>query len=391
MASTRVYMDHSATTPVRQEVLEAMAPYWASEFGNASSLHAEGRRARDAIERARSAVAERIGAAADEVYFTSGGTESDNLAVKGSAWRWEPEDCHIVTSAVEHHAVLRTCQYMESKGYAVSYVTVDHGGRVRVDDIERHLRAETRLVSVMAANNEVGTLQPVAEIGEMLRDRGIPFHVDAVQALGKVQIDVKAWNADLVAFSGHKIHGPKGVGVLFVREGVELEQLQHGGHHEGGRRAGTENVAAAVGMAKAVELAVDELTDFRARVGALRDELRQGILERVPGVRVNGDPEQQLSNILNVSFRYVEGEALLLSLDKEGIAVATGSACTSGAAEPSHVLLAMGVEPALAHGSIRFSLGRSNRSEDVHHVLRVLPGVVRKLRSVSPLTPPEFR
>jgi cysteine desulfurase len=391
MARGRVYMDHSATTPLRAEVARAMAPHWKKDFGNASSLHAEGRRARAALEEARSTMARCIGARSDEVYFTSGGTESDNLALLGTARRWQPGDCHIVTSAVEHHAVLRTCEFLERKGYAVSYVPVGPSGRVRVDDVERRLLPETRLVSIMAANNEVGTLQPVAEIGEMLRGRGPVYHVDAVQALGKVEVDVKLWNADLVAFSGHKIHGPKGVGVLYVGESLELERLQHGGHHEGGLRPGTENVAGAVGMARAAELAVSELDDFRTRVGALRDELQNGILSHIPEVQINGDPDRRLPNILNASFRYVEGESLLLSLDSEGVAVATGSACTSGSAEPSHVLVAMGVEPALAHASIRFSLGRFNRPEHVERVLRVLPDLVRKLRVVSPLTPAELR
>ncbi len=388
MVDGRVYMDHSATTPMRREVVEVMRPFLADEFGNASSLHGEGRRARDALEEARATVASCVGASPEEVYFTSGGTESDNLALKGCAWRWDPDECDIVTTSVEHHAVLRTCEWLADGGYTVSYLPVDGGGSVDAASVERHLTDTTRLVSVMAANNEVGTIQPISEIGRMLRDRGVLFHVDAVQALGKVAVDVEAWNADLVAFSGHKIHGPKGIGVLYIRNGVELVPLLHGGHHERARRAGTENVAAAVGMARAAELAVAELPDFTARIAGLRDEMEQGILREIPEVTVNGDVGHRLPNILNLSIRYVEGESLVLSLDREGIAAATGSACTSGSAEPSHVLMAMGVEPSLAHGSVRFSLGRGNTPEDVTHVLGVLPVVTHRLRSLSPLTPP---
>ena len=390
MVVGRVYMDHSATTPVRKEVLEAMLPFWAGEFGNASSLHEEGRRARAAVEEARERIAACIGAAPTEVYFTSGGTESDNLAIKGAIKALKETAPHIVTSSIEHHAVLRTCQYLEERGFPVSYVPVGEDGLVTVEAVREHLRPDTGLVSIMAANNEVGTVQPTAEIGALLRDRGILFHVDAVQALGKIGVDVGSWRADLVSLSGHKIHAPKGVGVLFLRSGVELEKLSHGGHHERGLRAGTENVPSVVGMAKAVELAVGEQADFAAEIGALRDRLEEGILGLVPDVQRNGAARRRLPNLTNLSVRYVEGEALVLSLDRQGVAVATGSACTSGSSDPSHVLLAMGVDPALAQGSVRFSLGRLNTAADVDHVLRVFPDVVRRLRSVSPLTPPDL-
>jgi cysteine desulfurase len=391
MAADRVYMDHSATTPVREEVRDAMAPFFARDFGNASSLHEEGRRARSAVEEARETIALCIGAEPAEVYFTSGGTESDNLAIKGAVWALRDAASHVVTSTVEHHAVLRTCQYLEENGVPVSYVPVGGEGLVSVEAVQEHLRPDTGLVSVMAANNEVGTIQPTEEIGAMLRERGILFHVDAVQALGKVPLDVRRWHADLVSLSGHKIHAPKGVGILFVRAGTEMEKLCHGGHHERGLRAGTENVASAVGMARAVELAVAEQTDFAAKVSVLRDRLEHEILRLVPDVQRNGAPSQRLPNLTNLSVRYVEGEALVLSLDREGVAVATGSACTSGSSDPSHVLLAMGVEPALAQGSVRFSLGRGTTAADVDYVLSAFQAVVRRLRSVSPLTPQDLR
>jgi cysteine desulfurase len=390
MLRNRIYMDHSATTAVREEVLEAMSPFWAQDFGNASSLHVEGRRARSVLEGARETIAGCIGAEPEEVYFTSGGTESDNLALKGAAWALEDGRKHVITSTVEHHAVLRTCQHLEDDGFPVTYLPVDQEGRVSIDRLRDAVRQDTGLVSIMAANNEVGTLQPVAQIGAVLRELGILFHVDAVQALGKVELDVRSWKADMVSLSGHKIHGPKGAGVLYVRKGVRTVSLLHGGHHEGGRRAGTENVAAAVGMAKATELAVSGMTAFSARIGELRDLLENGILQTVPEVRINGAHTYRLPNITNISVRYVEGEALVLSLDREGIAAATGSACTSGSSEPSHVLIAMRVDPALAQGSVRFSLGHANQGADVETVLRVFPDLVKRLRAMSPLTPKEL-
>ena len=381
----RIYFDHNATTPVRPEVLEAMLPYFGERFGNASSVHTFGREARCALEDAREKVAKAINAQPSEIVFTSGGTEADNTAIKGIAHLLRDKGRHIVTSRVEHKAVLETCKYLEKEGFEVTYVSVDSTGMVHPQAVEEALREDTVLVSVMHANNEVGTINPIAKIGEICHSRGILFHTDAVQSFCKVRIDVQAMHIDLASFSAHKIYGPKGVGALYVRRGVRFTQLLHGGEHERKRRAGTENVAGIVGFGRAVELAMAERDEENRRLISLRDRLWRGIQEKVERVRLNGHPTERLPGTLNVSFEGVEGESVLLSLDMKGVAASSGSACTSGSLSPSHVLEAMGVPPELAQSAVRFSLGRSNTEEDVDYTVEILPGIVQRLREMSAL------
>jgi len=378
----RVYLDHSSTTPVREEVVESMQSFFSEEFGNPSNIHTPGQRARNALEKARKGIASVIGVDSKEVVFTSGGTESDNLAIKGVAYA-SNKGKHIVTSSIEHPAVLNTCRYLESQGYSVTYLPVDEHGLVSADSVKRGLRSKTVLVSIMMANNEVGTIQPIKEIGEMTRVRGIPFHTDAVQAVGKIPVKADDLNVDLISISGHKIYGPKGVGALYVRKGIPITSLMHGGSHEQGLRPGTENMPASIGLARAMELAEEERNAFFQRMLDLRSMLRDGIKEEINDVRFNGHPEHSLPNLLNASFGFVEGETLLFSLDTKGIAVSTGSACSSGSLETSHVLTAMGVDPELATGSLRFSLGRMNDEEDISCVIAVLSEAVTKLRVVQ--------
>ena len=375
----RIYLDNAATTAVSPEVLEAMLPYFTQVSGNASSIHGYGREAKRAIENARRQVMRALNAAApQEIYFTSGGTESDNWAIKGAALAIGKG--HIVTTAIEHHAVLHTCQWLEKRGYAVTYLPVDEYGRVTAAQVEAALREDTILVSVMAANNEVGTLQPIAEIGALCRARGVLFHTDAVQAAGAIPLDVQAMNIDLLSLSGHKLHGPKGAGVLYVRKGVKIETLLHGGAQERGFRAGTENVPAIVGLGKAVELAQEHLAQNAAQVMRLRDKLISGLMERVPGAKLNGHPTERLPNNVNISFDRVEGEALLLRLDLVGVAGSSGSACTSGAIDPSHVLLALGLTPSQANGALRLTLSTDTTEEEIDAVLDILPPIVEDLR-----------
>lgn len=375
----RIYLDNAATTAVSPEVLEAMLPYFTQVSGNASSIHGYGREAKRAIENARRQVMRALNAAApQEIYFTSGGTESDNWAIKGAALAIGKG--HIVTTAIEHHAVLHTCQWLEKQGYTVTYLPVDEYGRVTAAQVEAALREDTILVSVMAANNEVGTLQPIAEIGALCRARGVLFHTDAVQAAGAIPLDVQAMNIDLLSLSGHKLHGPKGAGVLYVRKGVKIETLLHGGAQERGFRAGTENVPAIVGLGKAVELAQEHLAQNAAQVMRLRDKLISGLMERVPGAKLNGHPTERLPNNVNISFDRVEGEALLLRLDLVGVAGSSGSACTSGAIDPSHVLLALGLTPSQANGALRLTLSTDTTEEEIDAVLDILPPIVEDLR-----------
>jgi len=377
-----VYMDHSATTPVRAEVIEAMLPYFGEDFGNASSVHAPGRRAHQALEDARDTVATLIGASPEEIIFTAGGTEADNLAIKGVAAAGRGR--HVITSAIEHHAVLNACAALEDEGFEVTFLPVDRFGLVAPQSLADALREDTCLVTVMLANNEVGTIEPIRELAALAAEAGVPFHTDAVQALGKVPVDVNELGVDLLSISAHKFYGPKGVGALYVRKGTRIRPLQHGGHHEKGRRAGTENVPGLVGMARALELACAEMGEQSERLRGLRDQLESGLLERVPDCRLNGHPERRLPHLGNLSFENVEGESLLMSLDALGVAVSTGSACTSGTLEPSHVLTAMGIPPEKSHGSLRFSLGRDNTSADVAYVLGKLPPIVERLRQMSP-------
>ena len=383
--SRRVYMDHSATTPVRCEVLEAMLPYFDRTFGNASSVHTFGQEGRKAVEDAREKVAYLIGAQPEEIIFTGGGTESDNMAVVGAADANRKRGKHIVTSAIEHHAVLSTCRALGKEGFELTVVGVDENGLVAPDELSKALRPDTTLVSIMPANNEVGVIEPVAELAAAAHEAGAFFHTDAVQAAGKIPVNVDALGVDLLSISAHKFHGPKGVGALYRRKGTRLRPLMQGGHHERKMRPGTENVPGIVGMATALELACVEMPQEAKRLAKLRDRLQNGIQERIDDVCVNGHPTQRLPHLLNMSIIGVEGESMLLAMDAHGIAAATGSACTSGSLEPSHVLLAMGVPPEVAHGSLRFSLGRMNTEEDVDWVLEVLPGVVERLREMSPI------
>lgn len=375
----RIYLDNAATTAVFPEVLEVMLPYFAQAAGNASSIHGYGREAKRGVENARRQVMRALNAAApQEIYFTSGGTESDNWAIKGVAM--ERKTGHIVTTAIEHHAVLHTCQWLEKQGFSVTYLPVDEYGRVTAAQVEAALRADTILVSVMAANNEVGTLQPIAEIGALCRAKGVLFHTDAVQAAGAIPLDVQAMNIDLLSLSGHKLHGPKGAGVLYVRKGVKLDILLHGGAQERGFRAGTENVPAIVGLGKAIEMANENLARNAVQVRCLRDKLINGLMERVSGAHLNGHPSERLPNNVNISFDRVEGEALLLRLDLMGVAASSGSACTSGAIDPSHVLLALGLTPAQANGALRLTLSTDTAEDEIDAVLDILPPIVEDLR-----------
>jgi len=378
----KVYLDHNASTPVHPEVIEAMLPYFGERFGNPSSVHAFGREAREGLETAREQIAHFLHAGKEEIVFTSGGTESDNLAVKGVAMARGKG--HIITSQIEHHAVLRTCESLERLGFEVTYLPVDGSGMVDPDEVRRHLRADTILVSVMHANSEVGTLEPVREIGRVARERGVAFHVDAVQTFGKVPIDLDGASIDLLSFSSHKIYGPKGVAGLFIRRGTKMVSVQHGGEHERRRRAGTENVAGIVGFGKAVEVRARDMADEAVRATALRNRLWEGISARVPAVRLNGHPTERLPGTCNMCFRNVESESIVLGLDLNGIGVSAGSACTSGNVEPSYVLVAMGVPVDWAMGSVRCSLGRSTTAEDIDYVIEVTAPLVEKLRSLSP-------
>jgi cysteine desulfurase len=381
-------MDHNATTPLREEVLEAMLPYLREAFGNASSPHSLGAQARRAIEGAREQVAAALGARPREIVFTGCGTESDNQALKGVALANRSKGDHIITSRVEHKAILETCQYLETQGFCVTYLPVDRHGVVSPADVSDALTDRTILVSVMFANNEVGTIQPVAEIARLCRERGVTFHTDAVQAVGKIPVDVGEIGIDLLSLSAHKFYGPKGVGALYVRRGVKIDPLLHGGHQEWGRRAATENVAGIVGLGKGLELRLEEMAAEAGRLAALRDRLHEGLAARIDYVHLNGHPTERLPNTLNMGFEYVEGEAILMGLDMAGVAVSSGSACTSAELSPSHVLLAMGVPPVTAQSSIRFSLGRGNTEADVDYVVETLPPIVERLRAMSPLSPP---
>lgn len=380
----RIYMDHSATTAVREEVFEAMKPYFLEHFGNPSSLYSYGREARKAVEEAREKTAAAIGAEPREIVFTSGGTESDNLAIRGVARALQKKGNHIITSAVEHHAVLDACLALKEEGFDVTVLPVDEHGMVSLSDVEKAITDKTILITVMMANNEVGTIQPVAQIGELARSRGIVFHTDAVQAVGKIPVNVNDIKCDLLSISAHKFNGPKGVGALYIRKGTRLKVFTFGGAQERKMRPGTENVPGIVGMGKAIELAVAELDKNAAHMKALRDRLIEGLL-KIPDVRLNGHPTERLPNNVNISVLYVEGESLILSLDLKGIAVSSGSACTSGSLDPSHVLLAMGLDHQTAHGSLRLTLGYENTQEEIDYILQVMPEIVERLRAMSPV------
>ncbi len=379
-----VYFDHSATTPVDKRVAAEMINCITGNFGNPSSIHAFGRRARMAVEEARERVAKGIGANPDEIVFTSGGTEADNIALEGAARANRERGNHIITCAVEHHAVLDICKTLEKDGFKITVLPVDACGMVHVEDVAGAVSEKTILITIMHANNEVGTIQPIPEIGRLARERGIIFHTDAVQSAGKIPVRVDELGVDLLSLSGHKIYGPKGIGALYIRSGTRWQPVSHGGGQERGQRAGTENVPGIVALGKAVELAAAELDEEAARLTRLRDKLIQQVTERISHVYLNGHPVNRVPNNINFSFQDVEGESLLLSLDREGIAASSGSACAAGAVEPSHVLTAMGVPPALAQSSLRITLGRENTEDDVDYLLAVLPPVIERLRSMAP-------
>ncbi|MFA6321061.1 MAG: cysteine desulfurase NifS [Candidatus Omnitrophota bacterium] len=382
----KVYMDNNATTSAREEVVEAMLPYFSQIYGNASSIHQFGRSARTAVDSARQKVAALLGASSpEEIIFTAGGTESDNFAIKGVAAALRSKGNHIITSTIEHHAVLNTCKYLAKEGYDITFVGVDEYGVVKLDELRKAITDKTILITVMYANNEVGTVQPIEEIGKIAKEKGICFHTDAVQAVGKLPIDLKNADIDLLSMSGHKLYGPKGIGALYIKKGTKITPQMLGGHHEMGKRAGTENVSGMVGFGKACELAQKEMAIENKKLSDLRDYFYKGIISKIEEVRLNGHPEKRLPNTLNVGFRYLEGESIILNLDMEGVGVSTGSACTSGSLEPSHVLTAMGVDPADTQGSVRFSLGRDNNKEDVDYVLEILPPIIKRLRDMSPL------
>lgn len=380
----RVYLDHAATTPIRNEVYAAMKPYLTEKFGNPSSIHWFGREIRKDVDEARERIASALNAQAREIFFTSGGTESDNLAVLGSVAALRDKGRHIITSAVEHHAALDTCKALESQGYDVTILPVDKHGMVDVEELRRSITAETILISIMHANNEVGTIQPITEMAAIARERGVRFHTDAVQTIGNIPIDVQDLDVDLLSVSAHKIYGPKGVGLLYVRRGNRLANIAFGGAQERNLRPGTENVAGIMGFAKALELAVQEQEETYTHLVQLRDKLVKGLLS-LPDVTLNGHPQRRLPGNVNVSIDRVEGESLILSLDMAGIAASSGSACTSGSLDPSHVLMAMGMDHQTAHGSLRLTLGKSTTSQDIDYVLSVVPGIVNRLRDMSPI------
>jgi cysteine desulfurase len=389
----RVYLDFNATTPVEPAALDAMLPYFSGEFGNAASIHTPGQRARGAVETAREHVAALLGARPQEIVFTSGGTESDNHAIFGvvgqaflpvSSSRNANSPPHIITTAIEHEAVLNACQALEKEGVRVTYLPTNREGQINLEDLSRAIRPETVLITIMHANNELGTLQPLEEIGRIAREADVYFHTDAVQSAGKIPIDVNTLQVDLLSLSGHKLYAPKGIGALYIRGGTRLRQLLYGGHHQRGFRPGTENVAGIVGLGKAADIARKSLAEDARRVSALRDKLQQGVLQRVAQSRVNGGAAPRTPNTTNLVFPGVEGEALLIALDLKGLACSTGAACSSGAVEPSHVLTAIGLPPEEARASLRFSLGRHTTSADIDFALRVVPAAVAQLRELSP-------
>src|SRR6266508_488301 len=379
----RIYLDHNASTPVHPEVLQAMLPYFSEHCGNPSSVHGFGREARDGMEAAREQIAGFLKVSKDEIVFTSGGTESDNLGIKGLAAA--RGSGHIITSQIEHHAVLRTVQTLEEQGFTATYLPVDGFGMLDPEDVRKALRADTILVTLMGANSEVGTLQPIREIGRITREAGVPLHVDGVQTFGKVPMDVDASGIDLLSFSGHKIYGPKGIAALFIRKGTKMASIQHGGEHERRRRAGTENVAGIVGLGKAVELRGRDMAEESVHLTALRDRLWEGVRAGIEEVRLNGHPTERLPGTCNVCVRNVESESIVLGLDLKGIGASAGSACTSGNVEPSYVLVAMGIPLDWAMGAVRCSLGRSTSADDIDYVIDSIVPLVAKLRAQSPL------
>ena len=380
-----IYLDKAATTKTAKEVVDAMLPYFTEQFGNPSSIYSIGAAAKEAVSGARQTIARSLGAKDNEIYFTAGGSEADNWALKATAEAYAAKGRHIITSAIEHHAVLHTCQYLEKNGYEVTYVGVDENGILKVDELEAAIREDTILISVMFANNEIGTIQPIERIGEIAKEHGILFHTDAVQAYGQLPIDVDRYHIDMLSASGHKLNGPKGIGFIYIRKGVKIRSLIHGGGQERARRAGTENVPGIVGLGVAAARAVERMEEKAAKETKLRDYLIGRIEEEVPYCRLNGDRQRRLPNNVNFSFRFVEGESLLIMLDMEGICASSGSACTSGSLDPSHVLLAIGLPHEIAHGSLRLTLGEDTTREELDTVVEAVKKIVERLRAMSPL------
>ena len=380
-----IYLDHAATTATRPEVVEAMLPYFTESFGNPSSVYGFSNKSKDAIATARDTIAKSLNADSKDIYFTAGGSESDNWALKETARVYKNKGRHIITSAIEHHAILHTCEFLEKEGFEVTYVGVDENGIIKMDELKAAIRPDTILISVMFANNEIGTIQPIKEIGALAKENGILFHTDAVQAYGQLPIDVNELNIDMLSASGHKLNGPKGIGFLYIRKGIKIRNLIHGGGQERARRAGTENVTGIVGLGKAVEIAVDTMNERTAKEIELRDYLIDRVLAEIPYTRLNGDRFNRLPNNANFSFQFIEGESLLIMLDMAGICGSSGSACTSGSLDPSHVLLGIGLPHEIAHGSLRLTLGDENTKEEIDYVIENLKEIVQKLRNMSPL------
>lgn len=385
MSQHTYYFDNAATTKISKEVINSMQPYLNEIYGNASSIYSIGRETKKAIEVAREKVAKAINADSNEIYFTGSGTEADNWAIKGIAFANQHKGKHIITTNIEHHAVLHTCEYLEKFGFETTYVPVKENGIVDVNDIKDAIREDTILISVMFANNEIGTIQPIKEIGELAKEKNIYFHTDAVQAIGHIPIDVKELNIDLLSLSAHKFHGPKGVGALYVKNGVNIDNLLHGGGQEKRRRASTENTAGIVGLGTAIEIATQDIPKKAEYLKNLREKTINGLIENIPDIIVNGDREKRLPGNVNVCFKYIEGESILLHLDQYGICASSGSACTSGSLEPSHVLLAIGLPHEIAHGSLRLSFSEENTEEEIDYLLEKLPPIIKNLRNMSPL------
>lgn len=383
--SEKIYFDNAATTPVRKEVYDEILPYFSTCYGNASSIYEIARTSRKVVEEARNKVATAIGAKSDEIFFTAGGTESDNWALKGIAESLSEKGNHIITSAIEHHAILHSCEYLQSKGFEITYLPVDEYGKVSIEDLKKAIKPTTILITVMFANNEIGTIQPIKEIGAIAKEKGIYFHTDAVQAVGHVKIDVNEYNIDLLSLSGHKLGAPKGVGAIYIRKGTKIKPFIHGGAQEKNRRAGTENVPSIVGLGKAIELACAEMEEVGSRLVYLRDKLIKGVLDKTNHSKLNGHPTDRLPGNCNISFEFIEGESMLLLLDMKGICASSGSACTSGSLDPSHVLLAIGLPHEKAHGSLRLTLGHQNTEEEVDYFIETIVPIVQRLRDMSPL------
>ncbi|TCP96611.1 cysteine desulfurase [Serpentinicella alkaliphila] len=381
----KVYLDYSATTPMKKEVIDEMLPYLTEHFGNPSSIHSFGRESRKAVDNARDQIAKTLGAKSDEIFFTAGGTESDNWAIKGVAYAMKGKGNHIITTKIEHHAVLHTCEELAKEGFEITYLNVDQYGLINLEELKSAIKENTILITVMFANNEIGTIQPIKEIGQIAKEKGIIFHTDAVQAYGNVHINVDQLGLNLVSISSHKIYGPKGIGALYIRRGTKILPFIHGGAQEKKRRAGTENVASIVGFGKAAELAHESLDGHINRLLALRTKLMDNLLSKIPYSQVNGHPTKRLPGNVNISFEFIEGESLLLSLDMVGIAGSSGSACTSGSLDPSHVLMAIGLSHEIAHGSLRLTIGDFTTDEEIEYVLEKLPPIVDRLRQMSPL------